>query len=112
MARKRKLVTIAVSTVGCLLAVWWFTARYFENRVAVLNAVMDGNPSIEQLVGFLDYSDAIILNNTLTRLEFARADAGRERAAVLLRHDNLYVWYCASLYLGAIGDQRSIPYLI
>jgi hypothetical protein len=64
------------------------------------------------MIGLLRYSDAIVLKNTLTQFEFSGSDAGRERAAELLRNPDSYVSYCASLYLGAIGDQRCVPYLI
>jgi len=56
--------------------------------------------------------DTIVLNNTLNQFERSRSSAGGEGAAELLRHPDRYVSYSASLYLGAIGDPRSIPYLI
>jgi len=73
---------------------------------------MEGHPSVEQMLHLLQRSDIIVLKNTLTLFEFSGDPAGRERAAELLKHTDRYVSYCACLYLGAIGDQRSIPYLI
>jgi hypothetical protein len=73
---------------------------------------MEGHPTVEQMLELLQHSDTIVLENTLTLFELSGNPAGRERAAQLLQHPDCYVSYCACLYLGAIGDQRSIPYLI
>ncbi len=113
MASKRKTIIIAlISVVVVALAAAWLAVHRLEDLNAARKLAMEGRPTPEQMISLLDYSDTIVLNNTLTQLERSQNDIGRERAAELLLHSNLYTWYCASLYLGAIGDQRSVPYLI
>jgi hypothetical protein len=99
---------ILLTTVG-VVAIW---SHILSRRVEAYDLVESRNASEEQLVSFLNSSDDILLDNALSALEFRKAPGGREQAAKLLAHPHLYVWYCASLYLGAIGDQRSVPYLI
>jgi hypothetical protein len=113
MAHKRGALVIAVVAVlGILFVVGWLVNRHLENLNADRQLAMEGHPTPEQLVSLLGNSDKIVLNNALTQLEVSKNDVGRERAVELLHHPDLYVWYCSSLYLGAIGDQRSVPYLI
>ncbi|SPE60412.1 exported hypothetical protein [Verrucomicrobia bacterium] len=115
MSTKHKMrpAAIVAITVACALAltlgVCGIWAHYLAKRNEAIQLVTEGNPSDEQLLGFLQSSDRILLLNTLTLLEHRKTPAGRERAAKLLAHPDLYVWYCASLYLGAVGDQRSVP---
>ena len=98
--------------LGSLFVVGWLLNRHLEKLNAARQLAMEGHPTPQQLVSLLGYSDTIVLNNALTQLERSRSDVGRGRAVELLRHPDLYVWYCSSMYLGAIGDQRSVPYLI
>lgn len=109
---RRRLLIVLVAVIGCLCVVSWFINWRLEKLNAARQLAMYGHPTIEQMVDLLGYSDTIVINNTLTRFEFSGSDAGRERAVELLRHPDIYVWYCSSLYLGSIGDQRSVPYLI
>ena len=95
-----------------MLLAAWLVVRHLETLNAARQLAMEGHPTVEQMLQLLQYSDTIILNNTLTQFEFSGNPAGRERAVDLLSHADRYVSYTASLYLGAIGDQRSIPYLI
>src|SRR6059036_2806813 len=113
MASKRRSLVIALVTVlGSLFVVGWLLNRHLEKLNTARQLAMEGHPTPQQLVSLLGYSDTIVLNNALTQLERSRSDVGRGRAVELLRHPDLYVWYCSSMYLGAIGDQRSVPYLI
>jgi len=114
-SKRKRLLVIIGGTVGCLYIVGYLVSRHLEKVVTALDTLditQGGHATIEQLVSYLDYSNILVLKGALSELEFRRSDAGRERAAQLLQHRDLYVWYCASLYLGAIGDQRSVPYLI
>jgi hypothetical protein len=113
MALKRKrLLTISVAVVGCLFVAAWLISRQLQKLNTARELAMEGHPTVEQMLALLDYSDTIVLNNTLTQFEHSGSDAGRERAVELLRHSDIYVSYCSALYLGSIGDQRSVPYLI
>ena len=113
MARKwKRLHAVLVTLFACLLTAGWVVNRQLQKLVAAQQLAMEGSPTVEQMVGLLDYSDAIVLKNTMTQLEHSGSDAGRERAVELLGHSDIYVSYCSALYLGSIGDQRSVPYLI
>jgi hypothetical protein len=91
------------------LAYW---AHRLEQKNAAYELVIHGNPSEAQLVDFLDSNYAVLVSNTLTALERRKLVGGREKAAKLLTSRDPQIWHPASLYLGAIGDQRSVPYLI
>jgi len=113
MSRKARSILLIVGAVSaCALLAWWLAIRYLEDLNAAQHLAMEGHPTVEQMLHLLQYSDTIVLNNTLTQFERSGSRAGTERAVELLRHPDRYVSYSASLYLGAIGDQRSIPYLI
>ena len=113
MTRKGCRYIVAFLTVlGSLFVVGWLVERHLEDLAAARELAMEGHPTPEQVVLLLGYTDTIVLNNTLTKLERSKSGIGRERAVELLGHSDLYVWHCASMYLGAIGDERSIPYLI
>lgn len=111
-SKRRPIAVVLIAVVGALFVAAWLVNRHLQNLNAARQLAMEGHPTPEQLVSLLGYSDTIVLNNTLTQLEFSRNDIGRERAVELLLHSDPYVWYCSSMYLGAIGDQRSVPYLI
>jgi hypothetical protein len=112
MGIPRRRIIVAAS-IGVLLLAFVVTGLYrLQEQADALELVMSGNPTTEQLIKFLGSGNPTLLDNTLTILEQRKATGGRESAARLLKSDNLYVWFCASLYLGAIGDERSIPYLI
>jgi hypothetical protein len=113
MARKRKrLLAALVAIVACLFIAAWVTIRQLQKLNAARQLAMEGSPTVEQMVSLLDYSDTIVLRNTLTQLEHSGSEAGRERAVELLGHSDIYVSYGSALYLGSIGDHRSVPYLI
>jgi HEAT repeat protein len=113
MSRKARATLILVGAcIACVLLAARLVVRHLEALNAARQLAMEGHPTVEQMLQLLQYSDTIILNNTLTQFEFSGNPAGRERAVDLLNHSDRYVSYTASLYLGAIGDQRSIPYLI
>jgi hypothetical protein len=113
MTRKGRSVLLLVGAAGaCVLLAWWLAVRHLEDLSAARHLAMEGHPTVEQMLHLLNYSDAIVLNNTLTQFERSGDPAGKDRAVELLRHPDRYVSYSACLYLGAIGDQRSIPYLI
>jgi hypothetical protein len=113
MTRKaRSILLVAGAVSACVLLAWWLAVRHLEDLNAAQHLAMEGHPTVEQMLHLLQYSDKTVLNNTLTQFERSKSPAGRERAAELLRHPDRYVSYSAGLYLGAIGDQRSIPYLI
>ena len=100
---------LILAAVGGRLA--WRVHR-LEKNYAAYELVIHGNPSEAELVGFLDSDYGILVLNTLTTLEHRKLAGGREKAANLLTSRDPRIWYAASLYLGAIGDQRSVPYLI
>ncbi|HVM48379.1 MAG TPA: HEAT repeat domain-containing protein [Candidatus Acidoferrum sp.] len=113
MSRKgRSILVLVCAAVVCVVLAWWLAVRHLEDLNAAQHLAMEGHPTVEQMLHLLQYSDTIVLNNTLTQFERSRNPAGKERAAELLRHPDRYVSYSACLYLGAIGDERSIPYLI
>ena len=113
MSNKTQSILIIVGVGGaCTLLALWLGARYLGNLNADRQLDTEGHPTVEQMLHLLGSSDTIVLNNTLTQFERSGSPAGKERAVELLRHTDRYVSYTASLYLGAIGDRRSIPYLI
>ena len=111
---KKSLATVA--TIGSLLVLILAAVILWDyrlnKRVQAYQLITEGNPSDEQLLNFLKSNDQIILENTLRLLEHRKVLAGREPGIKLLTNPDLYIWYPASLYLGALGDQRSVPYLI
>jgi hypothetical protein len=64
------------------------------------------------LVKRLDSADGDVVRGTLFILEHRRSPAGREKALGLLKSEDDYIWFNAALYLSAISDANSIPYLI
>ncbi|MDB6026194.1 MAG: hypothetical protein JWM68_2417 [Verrucomicrobiales bacterium] len=91
-------------------AEWW--VHRLQKRVDDIERVWEGKASDTELVNFLASNDKILLSNTLTELEHRRVVGGRDSAAKLLTDPDIHVWYCAGLYLGCLGDKRSIPCLI
>ncbi len=102
-------ILVLLAFVAGVLVLWDY--RLEKNNVA-LEFVLHGNPSEAELVGFLDSGYEILVSNTLTTLEHRKLAGGREKAANLLTSRNGSIWYGAALYLGSLGDQRSVPYLI
>jgi hypothetical protein len=68
--------------------------------------------SNEELLNYLNSGDTIVVNNTLTFIEAKKDPFAVEKARVLLKSKDDYTWLCASMYLGACGNDESIPYLI
>jgi len=102
-------VLVVLAVVAGMLFLWGYR---LERNNAALEMVLHGNPSEGELVQFLDSHYEILVSNTLTTLEHRRLVGGKEKAAKLLNSRNASIWYAAALYLGSLGDQRSIPYLI
>jgi HEAT repeat protein len=103
---------IAGSSLLLILATGALLNYSLNKRAETYRLVTEGKPTDEQLVSFLKSNDKIILSNALALLEHRKTSAGRELAVKLLTHPDPYVWHPASLYLAALGDQRSVPYLI
>lgn len=108
----RRFLIALFAIIGCLGAGGWLINHHLQKLLAARTLATEGHPRVEQMVQLLQSSDTIVINNALTRFERSGSDAGKERAAELLHHSDSYVWYCSSLYLGSIGDARSIPFLI
>lgn len=109
---KKILIAVLVTALLLGFGLWGWWIHVANKHVEAVNLVIQGNPTEEQLVSFLKSKDRILLSNTLTVLERRRVAGGKEMAANLLTHPDPYVWFGASLYLGSLGDQRSVPYLI
>lgn len=108
---KRTIVWIVVFLVPLAAGLAWWDHRLEKNNAAY-ELVTNGDPSEAELVGFLDSNYPILVSGTLTALEHRKLAGGREKAAKLLTSRDPHIWYVAALYLGAIGDQRTVPYLI
>jgi hypothetical protein len=112
MLLSKRTITWMVGLLVLLAAglAWWDYRR--EKNTAAYELLIHGNPSEAELMGFLDSDYEILVSNTLSTLEHRKLAGGREKAANLLTSRDPHIWYVAALYLGAIGDQRSVPYLI
>ena len=94
MGSKRTVWTVAVAGVLLLVII----AAKFR--------------SSETLARRLSSENGDTVRNALYLLEERRDPAGKDQARKLLLSDDDYIWFNAALYLGAIGDGASIPYLI
>jgi hypothetical protein len=100
---------VLLAVVAGILRIW---AYRLEKNNSEYELVVSGNASEAELVRFLDSGYDILVSDTLTQLERRKLTGGREKAAKLLASRNASIWYPAALYLGVLGDQRSVPYLI
>lgn len=113
MTRKKYIILSVIGGVFlvALSALAWM-GHVITQRAKNYTLLLEGQPTEEQLVNFLNSSDPLILGSSLTLLEHRRHAAGREGAVRLLTNPDPSVWYAAALYLGSLGDGRSVPYLI
>jgi hypothetical protein len=59
-----------------------------------------------------NYSDKALLQSSLYNLRQRRSPLAQETARQLLDDSESHVWLSAALYLGALKDQASVPYLV
>ena len=101
----------AIALIGLTWLVWF--GRQKVKLVNAMTHVVDGNPTSAQLVAYLkEFENGVIVGNAMTLLEYRRDPAAVDEAARFLESDDEYVWFGAALYLGAVQDERAIPYLI
>ncbi len=68
--------------------------------------------SNNNLVENLDSTDPDLVMTSLSILGERADSSGQKKANLLLSSKNKYIWLNAAMYLGKIGDENSIPYLI
>ncbi len=68
--------------------------------------------SSSTLVDNLSNRDSDLVRTSLSILKDRNDPAGRQEAAKLLASTDDYIWFNATLYLGAINDPQAVPYLI
>jgi hypothetical protein len=100
-------VTIALSTVAAL-----FYLDGTADTAEAMDAVMDDSTDTGTLVAYLSHGEPMVVSNALSALEIRHAAEGREAARTLLGSEHEYVWLAATMYLGSLGEQESIPHLI
>jgi|GEM_PF-673178 len=115
-ARQAAKITLGVcalvvaSGVGGTLAYRGLTRSEFG--LFILEDVLGVRVSSDILAQNLSSQDRDLVMTGLDLLEERRDPAGRETAHKLLESDDDYIWFNASMYLAAIEDQKSVPYLI
>ena len=65
-----------------------------------------------QLARNLERTDPGVVRESLATLARRKDPVGTERAIALLKNPDPYVWLNAAHYLGGIGRQEAVPYLI
>ena len=101
--RSRKCrILIIIAAITMLVITVPYTYRSYR----------DDNQSVESLVNKLDSSDRGDVFNGYHHLTKRANPAGVNKAIKHLNSDDEYIWLNATLYLGACGEEISVPYLI
>jgi hypothetical protein len=106
---------LALAIVVLVVIVLIPVARYVYSRATDPSfrlLVRGTSTPTDVLLKNLESNDRDMVIDSLSILADKRDSSGREKARELLSSDDEYVWLNAALYLAAIGDDASIPYLI
>ena len=112
-SRRRWPLVVAVFSVMLLLGMYWGwnVATQTETGIVLLSGTPALLPS-HRLALNLSSTDNDVVRESLAVLADRKDPVGIQGALPLLKSKDPYVWFNASLYLGAVKRTESVPYLI
>ncbi|MDC0088202.1 hypothetical protein OAI07_01525 [Akkermansiaceae bacterium] len=98
---KTRLPLLILPVIGICLGAYWLISQ----------SLPEGG-STEELLKKINSSHRDTVLSGYYYLTERRDPSGREKAVIDLSSDEDYIWLNAALYLGSLGDEVAVPYLI
>ncbi|HET6251609.1 MAG TPA: hypothetical protein VFE47_28245 [Tepidisphaeraceae bacterium] len=104
----RRFILLAVILLAVALSAVYFVASKTNLGLMIAGRAVPSST----IVSNLSSDDPDLVMTSLNILQERNSSDGQKQARALLTSANDYIWFNAALYLAAIKDQQSVPYLI